>query len=327
MNISNNATLSLAPAQFATATSSADLGANRTVVIGAGGATVNVTSYSDAYTTATPNTLTISGPITGTVPTDTFTKTGTGTLVVSNGANTYAEKTQVSAGTVVVSGSISGTASVNVGDGTNPATLAGTGTIATANGGTVTVNNAAFLAPGLSAAGLTINAQNSGTSAMNLAAGSTLQLSISNSQAATPGAPLTTDYSKLTLGTGVSATIAGILATTETGAINGGDVFTIILNQAGNPQVAGLFSNTGANIANSTYAYTDASGQRYEINYAYSGPTTNFNQDPTAFANITGGNNVALLAVVPEPNSLGMLVASLGMALGLQRFRRRRFEV
>ena len=37
----------------------------------------------------------------------------------------------------------------------------------------------------------------------------------------------------------------------------------------------------------------------------------------------TGGHSVALFAV-PEPNSLGMLMASLGVALGLQRFRRRR---
>ena len=38
---------------------------------------------------------------------------------------------------------------------------------------------------------------------------------------------------------------------------------------------------------------------------------------------IDGGTSVALL-VVPEPNALSMLAGSLGLALGLQRFRRRR---
>jgi hypothetical protein len=35
------------------------------------------------------------------------------------------------------------------------------------------------------------------------------------------------------------------------------------------------------------------------------------------------GNDVVVMAV-PEPNSLSMLAGSLGLALGLQRFRRRR---
>jgi len=41
-----------------------------------------------------------------------------------------------------------------------------------------------------------------------------------------------------------------------------------------------------------------------------------------SFESISNGSNVALL-VVPEPNALGMLAGGLGLALGLQRFRRR----
>jgi hypothetical protein len=59
----------------------------------------------------------------------------------------------------------------------------------------------------------------------------------------------------------------------------------------------------------------------YQINYAFSGRTMGFNMSEAAFDANTGGTNVALL--VPEPSPLGMLVASLGAAPGLRRFRRR----
>jgi len=70
--------------------------------------------------------------------------------------------------------------------------------------------------------------------------------------------------------------------------------------------------------------YFDSQNGGY-INYAFN-PTTWANaptQNLATFESITGGNSVALYAV-PEPNTLGMLMASLGVALGLQRFRRRR---
>ncbi|TCO82172.1 putative secreted protein with PEP-CTERM sorting signal, partial [Chthoniobacter flavus] len=54
-------------------------------------------------------------------------------------------------------------------------------------------------------------------------------------------------------------------------------------------------------------------GQEFAISY-----TANFATD-----SLTGGNDVAIMAI-PEPNSMAMLAGSLGMALGLQRFRRRR---
>ena len=43
----------------------------------------------------------------------------------------------------------------------------------------------------------------------------------------------------------------------------------------------------------------------------------------TTFQSEPVGNNVALL-MLPEPNSWTMLLGSLGVALGLQRFRRRK---
>jgi autotransporter-associated beta strand protein len=243
---------------------------------------------------------------------------GSNTLTVA-GVNTWTGATSVTAGTMIVSGSISGTSSVSVGNGTAAAILAGTGTIATANTGTVTVNNAATLMPGASAAGLTINAQPSGTSALDLNAGSALQLSIANSNAGS-GAPALADYSKLTLGTGVSATIASSNIAVITGSGVQGDVFTVILNNGGSA-VAGTFAN--ATPASGNFAIFSSNGQAYEIDYAYGGPTTASGMSQTAFENEPIGNNVALL-MIPEPNSWAMLLGSLGVALGLQRFRRRK---
>ncbi len=54
-------------------------------------------------------------------------------------------------------------------------------------------------------------------------------------------------------------------------------------------------------------------GQEFAISYEANFSTGAF----------TGGNDVAIMAI-PEPNSMSMLAGSLGLALGLQRFRRRR---
>jgi autotransporter-associated beta strand protein len=253
-----------------------------------------------------------------------LTKTTAGNVTLS-GANTYTGGTAVSAGTLVVNGSIAGTSNVNVGGGTNPAALTVNGSITSAAGlnlanngslsGTGTINGAvtagagSTLAPGVSSAGLTING------ALNLQAGSTLQLSIANSNATTEGAPALTDYSKLTLGTGVSATIAGTIVANVTGTLNHLDLFTIILSQT---PVSGVFANATF-VSGNTYAFT-SDGEDFEINYAYDGSTVT---SPSEFASITSGSDVALL-VLPEPNSFTMLFGSLVVALGLQRFRRRR---
>ena len=321
LQVGNGASGSINGASAVSVASGATLGVN----LASNGTLSNTISSAGTVNANGSNSNTISGSISGV---GNFVQSGSGTTTLSN-TNGYTGTTTVLAGTLVVSGSISGTASVTVGDGTNPATLAGTGTITTATTGAVTVASAATLAPGLSTNGMSINAPVSGTSSLNLNTGSTLQLTIANSQSGTSGAPLAADYSKLTLGTGVSATLGGVLATTEVGTINRGDLFTIILSGSTIPT---QFSNTGTQIGATTYLIASATtGYGYEINYAYDGALNNSgtgaptgsNVDLGAFAADTGGTNVAILAV-PEPNSFGMLVASLGMALGLQRFRRRR---
>jgi hypothetical protein len=48
------------------------------------------------------------------------------------------------------------------------------------------------------------------------------------------------------------------------------------------------------------------------------------NADAAGFE-LSGGNDVSLRALsIPEPNALSMLAGSIGLALGLQRFRRSR---
>ena len=170
------------------------------------------------------NGINVTGPVVGAAAGSDLIVTN-GKTTLSNAANTYAGNTVVgNGGTLVVSGSLNGTANVNVGDGINPATLGGTGTIATANLGQITVANNAILAPdqtpGTSTAGLSIYAQPSGTSTVAFQAGATLQLTLANSHVGT-GAPLAVDYSKLSIGTGVAVNVgnnvAGIATTVSPG--------------------------------------------------------------------------------------------------------------
>jgi fibronectin-binding autotransporter adhesin len=250
---------------------------------------------------------------------------------------------------MIVSGSISGTASATVGGGVNPATLnlASTGAIGSlgaplasltvGNNGTLSGNGTIYgavsattgtvapTAPGVgNTAGLTI-----ASGSLTMGSNSTLQLSLANSQANNPinNQPLASDYSNLTLGAGVSVTFGGTLVTLDTDPINRTDLFTIIVgNTSGNPSTItanDYFSNANVQVTGSTFQF----GTNGYINYAFSpsawAALPAQDQNLTGFESISSGNSVALYAV-PEPNTLGMLLGSLGLALGLQRFRRRR---
>jgi hypothetical protein len=223
-----------------------------------------------------------------------------------------------------VSGSLSGTIGVTVGDGTNAATLGGTGTITPVNGGAVTVKNGATLAPGSgNSGGLTINTAVSGAASLVFQSGSILQLSMANNQFATRTAPSLSDYSKLTIGTGVSVTLGGNIVTSFDGTMINGDLFTIILNSG---TLTGTFANTptaAPNSAGSTFRFT-SNGLLWDINYGWTGSTPLAGVDPASFEQTTGGHNVALLLVaVPEPGSLVSLLAGATFLLGW-RWRRAR---
>jgi fibronectin-binding autotransporter adhesin len=231
-----------------------------------------------------------------------------------------------------VSGSISGTTNVSVGGGATSAILRAIGSVSTPGSitvanhgvlsgagtinGAVTVGSGGTLEPDASASSLAV-AQGSVT----LQSGSTFQLSLSNSNASSQGAPDLGDYSTLTLGTGVTAVLGGNIVTDVNGQLNAMDLFTIILSGA---PVTGVVANTTP-VTGSTYAFVSG-GESYEINYAFNSGTYSGTQ--SSFEKDSGGTSVAVLVLaVPEPKSWAMLVGSLGVALGLQRFRRRRVFV
>jgi autotransporter-associated beta strand protein len=73
----------------------------------------------------------------------TFTKTGTGSLTLSNNGNIYTGATVINQGTLAVTGTLTATSSTTINSG---GTLAGTGTISSS--GTVTLNSGGTVAPG-----------------------------------------------------------------------------------------------------------------------------------------------------------------------------------
>ncbi|EDY16999.1 autotransporter-associated beta strand repeat protein [Chthoniobacter flavus Ellin428] len=249
----------------------------------------------------------------GTAPTSLL-KRGAGAWALT-GTNTYTGSTTINSGELVVSGSLNGTTGVNVA--TN-AILGGTGTIALANGSAFTLQSGARLMPGSGTSnGFTINATGGGSATLNLQNNSALWLTIANNQAGSFGAPSLNDYSKLTLGPNVSATLSGQLVALTSGTVNNGDVFVIIDSSTA---VSGMFSDTGTaapNSAGSAYLFT-FNGQQWEINYAWTGNTPLAGMDFNSFAQVTGGTNVALLAI-PEPGSMLSLLGGSALLLGWRR--------
>jgi autotransporter-associated beta strand protein len=104
----------------------------------AANATIQLFNNTTINTSLAKSTLSVAGGITGAFG---LTKTGPGKLTLS-GTNTYTGNTAVTAGTLLVNGSL-GAGSVNVSSG---ATLGGTGTV----GGPVTIQNGGILSPGVS---------------------------------------------------------------------------------------------------------------------------------------------------------------------------------
>jgi len=93
---------------------------------------------------------------------------------------------------------------------------------------------------------------------------------------------------------------------------------TLIFLVTGSLQaVSGTFANAGAADPNlNGFGTYTVGGQEFAISYT---------ADATAnggLGSFTGGHDIALMAI-PEPNSLAMLAGSIGLALSLQRFRRK----
>ncbi len=217
---------------------------------------------------------------------------GSGVLRV-NGANTYTGPTNVESGTLFVNGSIAAASAVNVTGGI----LGGTGTI----NGTATISGVGTLAPGEGKGILTI----AGDLTMN--AGSTFSLEIAHAGAGDPVAG--TDYDRLVVGVGSDATSTGQvnlsganLALVLGQGIRQNDLF-FVLNNDGLDAILGTFQGRPDD---SVFA---VGNQSFMISY----------DADLATNSLSGGNDIALLAI-PEPVTTSFLLVG---ALGLLSRRRR----
>ena len=225
--------------------------------------------------------------------TGSLTKTGAGTLVLSN-ANTYNGSTSVTGGTLLVTnttGSGTGTSSVVV---TNAGTTLSGGTPTGAGGisGPVAINPGATLSPGTSGTG-------AGTTAI-LNTGALTLVSASN---------FNVDLNSLTAGSGydqldVTGTVnvsGGNLDVTVGGTFALGDKFFITLND-GTDLVTGTFAQVPTVTADNGYTFL--------INYLDNGD-----------GGIVGNDISLTLAAIPEPSTWIGSVLALA-AIGFTQRRR-----
>jgi autotransporter-associated beta strand protein len=253
--------------------------------------------------------MTYSGSITGS---GSLTKIGTGTQTIS--AGTYTGALGVQAGTLIVSGALSGVTSVSVtgGDLEVDGSVNGSAKINLSNGGELSgqgtvgtiIDPSSTLAPGLTAAG---------TTAGTLTTSGTVQLASTTNFDIRLGVVSSTDSDQLKTTSGAATTIslsgANLVLTlgNNFNATPGGNVFYQIINGgAGSNQVSGQF-------AEGTSQFTSG-GSTFEIFY---------NVDNTDTGSGTGSYVDLELISVPEPSTWAMFIAGAGMLVCGQRARRR----
>lgn len=239
------------------------------------------------------NKVLVSGSITGVGK---LTKIGGGIAELSRATgNTYAGGTEINEGTLLVSntsGSATGAGPVTVG---SDGTLGGSGLIE----GVVTVDGT--LAPGVLSVANTVN----------FGASARLALEITG---ATPGAggydqlKMTSAASavSLTSGASISLSLSGFTPT-------GSEVFFVLTRED-----AGAFSTLFAGTTEGGFVNLGG-GYTGQITYL-----ANWDNLAPGNSSLTGGNDIAIYNVVPEPGTATTLLGGLASLLGLQRFRRRK---
>jgi autotransporter-associated beta strand protein len=214
-------------------------------------------------------------------------KNGNGTLTLS-GASTYTGATTINVGTLLVSGSLGGTAKVDVQSG---ATLGGSGSIVPTSGATGSVNllTGAKLSPGVAVG--TLTAVFAGGGQFNLS----LAVAPVNSQSLTFELGTVGGSDKVTLTGGALNIGTGVLAFDDFTftALGGFGVGTYTLFD-GDTSIVGTLDSNAANLTGSIGAFTATLG----------------------FAD---GTKDLVLNVVPEPSSIVSLLGALGALLGLRR--------
>lgn len=235
---------------------------------------------------------TFTGIIQNTSGTLNVSKIGTGTQILS-GANTYSGTTTVSAGTLIINGSISSANAVTVAAGAH---LGGSGSI---NGA---VNVSGTLAPGNSPGNLTVNNN------VTILDGGTVSMEIA-------GATVGTQYDRVTM-TGASSVFSlngtNNLALTLS-YVPAADALFFLLDNQGGSAISGIFEQlNGVTTDLSQGALFLVGGQQFRISYTGDVTTSSF----------TGGNDLVLQAVVPEPATWLLLTASLASVIVFRRTRK-----
>lgn len=268
-----------------------------TFMTNAGGSTLFNGVVDLNFNAATARTLTVNGAgdttFNGVVQnseagsTGSLTKTGAGTLLLSN-ANTYNGSTSVTGGTLRVTnttGSGTGTSSVVI---TNSGTILTGGTTTGAGGisGPVAINPSATLSPGTSGTG-------AGTTAI-LNIGALTLVSASNFHVDLDSLAAGTGYDQLDV-TGTVNVSGSNLGVTVGGAFALGDKFFITLND-GTDLVTGTFAQVGTVTANNGYTFL--------ISYLDNGD-----------GGLVGNDISLTLTAIPEPSTWIGAMLALG-ALG-----------
>lgn len=274
--------------------------------------TISVTNTASINTNG--NDATIAGPITGT---SALTKIGAGTLVLT-ATNTNTANLTVSAGTLLINGSYAGSASNPTLTVAAGATLGGTGSIGDLGTNRNLIVNGT-LSPGNSPGLFTVN----GTVALN--ANSNFRVELQS-----PGVSPGTDYDQLVI-TGSSLTIdpTATLTGVRLGGYtaNFGDTFVIVNNTFGT--VNGTFAGLPDG---SLFSFN---GQVFQIRYNV--PNSFFignpSFDPTHFSITWNGDDgygvggldnggSIVIAAVPEPATIALMVASGLGSVGYVGYRR-----
>lgn len=257
---------------------------------GAGSKTLNLTGSTSGV-----------GVIAGVIPnnaaanTTSLAKAGTGTWILE-AANTYTGNTTVTAGRLLVNGSITSNASVTGG------TIGGSGSIA----GSLTVNSGGTLAPGNSPGVLTVSGP------VTLNSGSTYAVEIGGT---TPGnGSGNYDQTNVT-GTTNTLTLGGNLSITSFNNFTNSNPNQLyfIMTQAGAAPVSGNFNGLPEG---SPIVFADGTAQ---ITY-----TANWTGSQLTSTGSGTGNDVALYNVnlVPEPATAGLLgLAAVGLLARRRRVR------
>jgi autotransporter-associated beta strand protein len=285
-----------------------------------GGSTAGTLTSGDIDVSgASTNTLTASGVISGA---GSLIKSGVGILALSN-SNTYVGATIVKAGTLLVSGSLSGSIAVTVGDSANlstSATLSGGGLVGNITVGAASGNTGATLAPSAGSSSTSAGTKLSTGSLTFFDGSANLSMEIGRTSAFSSGGGNGTaggDVSDHVLTTGAitlnNANLnLSLLSTSYT--LAAGDVLFLIINGSGSAVNGTFASLNGAATNLAQNAIFSFNSQNYEITYNANFTTNSF----------TGGNDIALEAVaVPEPGTWATVLGGLGVLVAFQRSRRR----